>query len=353
LAIYQDIAEIAPEIVGVISNEASEYKKLGDYLGGVVEGLKQKILLQMQEDMWKKASAEAKKYIDEIYKADIEIGKLTAEMNKLLAKEYKLKISVDQIVTDDLMSKYKKYWENGLNSDDLSDINGTLDKIAVAQGLSGEQAESFKIALDEYARSKMSEEEKGLEAFQKAQDFFIKSDSEIQQKINLTNSILGTFNNEFGQIKSKTEISSYQMINELNRQSSELQKSTAITRGALTGEIRDAKGNIIATVNTGKDSITGTMIAKHAETQGEIHIVGSNVTTMIKDMGNGLFRVVERSLANNQVLSDKTITREGLEAQGDLAAKGVEDAIKNVSKTIGNEKIKGYAGPSSTKNKKG
>ncbi|CAM3398742.1 hypothetical protein [Pseudostreptobacillus hongkongensis] len=102
LSMYEELKSLYPDIIGSISSEASEYQKVADSLDDINSKLKQKVLMQLNEDNMKEfAKTQQKEYE--------KIAGLKQDIQKELANFQKAGLDLKNGVTESLIKDLDKF----------------------------------------------------------------------------------------------------------------------------------------------------------------------------------------------------------------------------------------------------
>ena len=102
LSMYEELKSLYPDIIGNISSEASEYQKVADSLDDINSKLKQKVLMQLNEDNMKEfAKTQQKEYE--------KIAGLKQDIQKELANFQKAGLDLKNGVTESLIKDLDKF----------------------------------------------------------------------------------------------------------------------------------------------------------------------------------------------------------------------------------------------------
>ncbi|MBP9479068.1 MAG: hypothetical protein KBF12_10645 [Sebaldella sp.] len=343
LSLYEQIVALQPELLGNLSNEKSKYEAIGTALESVIAGLKNKIILQMQEEMWTELSNDVKKYREAIVQADTDLEKFKAELNERL----KLEVNIDTLLNEDVLKKAKAYLESAGDTSLKADLDNSISKLVETTGRSGQDAEELKYALEEYTLYFLGQEEKKINAYDKALKIVEDGKNKIATNTEVLNNIFGSFSTNENNILSGQKNMTAEMLAKLDSVQSANARELSAKAGGLSGQILDSKDKVIGELNTGKKDIKAEMLSQHADTRGEIRVVGDNLETTITSLGNGLYKMVQRNLETKAIIYENTATGDGLTALGRSLLSKTE-----VGKTVSNETIDRQKGSGLNKGKK-
>lgn len=349
LQIFNQLSAKYPELFSNISNEASKYKQVEEAVNGVIKSLKEKILLQMNEDFFKDMTqkiSDVQKKIKDVYaKAGEKTIQIEAKYNINTEQIEKLKSEIEKLQKEDNMSWFDAF---------ETSIKNVLD----THEMTRKQVTDMKTDLISYfsmldkAKYVEEKETKALETYLKTQEKTLDvSMSSFEKLTDLVSGSMNTISKKMSNVDEKIKNTKQEVINSRKRVEGEVWTSTGESMGQ--------------TVRTGGD-VDANVITEHIRTRAMVgqsisYAIGGIMTT-IKNLGNDMFEVSTKNLNKNgngnllethglnsgkpRILTGQQVAEENRKNIGLSTQKKLDEINKNVKKMGGSGKGSGGGGKS-------